>query len=147
MEDNIDDLYLLFAEGDPSPVVTRDHSDPPVHSLHDQSSHIDMIMDPYIQQLQKASLSFEEIDGSLGQVLHPSLLDMHMFFSTVLEGATINIDTGTIEQVSETPFIFEILSTHRGSISPIPLPLFLPKGRNIIQQSWINFYIGAFLID
>jgi hypothetical protein len=24
------------------------------------------------------------------------------------------------------------------------LPLFLPKGRNIIQRSWISFYMGAF---
>ena len=31
----IDDLYLLFDEEDPSPVVAMAHSDPLVHSLHD----------------------------------------------------------------------------------------------------------------
>ena len=36
--DIIDDIYLLFAEEDPSPVVAKAHSDPLVHSLNDQSS-------------------------------------------------------------------------------------------------------------
>ena len=103
-----------------------------------------MIVDPYVQKLQEVSLSFEETLFSLEHVLHTSLVDLH-FLSIVLEGETISIDTRIVEKVLETPFIIEILSTHRESISPVPLPLFLPKGRNIIQWSWINFYIGAFL--
>ena len=35
--DFFDDIPLLFDEDDPSPVVVRAHSDPHVHSLHDQS--------------------------------------------------------------------------------------------------------------
>ena len=68
-----------------------------------------------------------------------------MFFSVVLEGETIGIDIGTLEQVSEIPYIIEIHSPYRGCIFFVPSPLFLPKGRNIIQWSWISFYIGAFL--
>ena len=64
--DNIDDMHLLFDEADTSSVVTRAHSNPHVHSLHDQSLQVDMIVDPYVQQLQEVSLSFEEIVGSLG---------------------------------------------------------------------------------
>ena len=33
--DSIDYIHLLFDEADTSLVVTRVHSDPPVHSLHD----------------------------------------------------------------------------------------------------------------
>ena len=47
--DILDDLHLLFDEDDPSIVVARDHSDPHVHSLHDQSSQFDVIVDPYVQ--------------------------------------------------------------------------------------------------
>ena len=35
LEDNIDDLHLLFDEANTSSVVMRVHSDPPIHSLHD----------------------------------------------------------------------------------------------------------------
>ena len=49
--DIIDDLYLLFAEEDPSSIVTRAHSDPPIHSLHDRSSQVDMIVDSYEQKM------------------------------------------------------------------------------------------------
>ena len=45
--DIIDDIYLLFDEEDPSSVVARAHFDPPVHSLHDQSSQVDMTVDSY----------------------------------------------------------------------------------------------------
>ena len=37
LEDFFDDLPLLFAEDDPSTVVVRVHSNPHVHSLHEQS--------------------------------------------------------------------------------------------------------------
>ena len=37
----------------------------------------------------------------------------------------------------------QILSMHSGSVSSIPWSLFLPKGRNTIQHSWISFFIGA----
>ena len=47
--DSIDDLYLLFDEAGSSLVVTRAHSNPLVHSLHDRSSQVDMIVDPYVQ--------------------------------------------------------------------------------------------------
>ena len=47
--DIINDLYLLFVEEDPSQVVVRAPSNHLVHSLHDQSSHIDVIVDPYVQ--------------------------------------------------------------------------------------------------
>ena len=49
--DNIDDLHILFDEVGSSSVVTRAHSDPPIHSLHDRSSLVDVILDPYVQQL------------------------------------------------------------------------------------------------
>ena len=49
--DIIDDINLLFDEYVPSSVVARDHSDPLVHSLHDQSYKVDMIVDPYVQKL------------------------------------------------------------------------------------------------
>ena len=35
--DIFDDIHLLFDEDDPSTVVVRAHSNPHVHSLHDQS--------------------------------------------------------------------------------------------------------------
>ena len=60
-----DDLHLLFDEDDPSTVVARAHSDPHVHSLHDQSSQVDMIVDPYEQKLSEVSLSVEETIRSL----------------------------------------------------------------------------------
>ena len=47
--DIIDDIHLLFDEEDPSLVVARAHFDPHVHSLHDQSSQVDVIVDPYVQ--------------------------------------------------------------------------------------------------
>ena len=59
--DIIDDIHLLFDEEDPFLVVAREYFDPPVHSLHDQSYRVDMIVDPYVQQLQEVSLSFEEM--------------------------------------------------------------------------------------
>ena len=49
--DVIDDIYLLFDEEDPSSIFMRAHSNPPIHSLHDQSSQVDIIMDPYVQLL------------------------------------------------------------------------------------------------
>ena len=49
--DIIDDIHLLFDEEDPSSVVAREYSDPLVHSLHDQSYQVDMIVDSYAQQL------------------------------------------------------------------------------------------------
>ena len=47
----LDDLHLLFDEDDPSIVIVRSHFDPHLHSLHDQSSQVDVIVDPYVQQL------------------------------------------------------------------------------------------------
>ena len=49
--DVFDDLHLLFDEENTSPVVVRAHSNPHVHSLHDQSSQVDVIVDPYVHQL------------------------------------------------------------------------------------------------
>ena len=63
--DRPEDLHLLIGEGDSSTVVARAHSDPQVHSLHDQSSQVDVIVDPYVQQLVEVSLSVVEIDGSV----------------------------------------------------------------------------------
>ena len=65
LEDFFDDIHLLFVEDDPSIVVARDYSDPNVHSLHDQSSLTDVIVDTYVQQLSEVSLSVEETVGSL----------------------------------------------------------------------------------
>ena len=56
-----------------------------------------MIVDTYVKKLQEVSLSFKEMVGSLRQVLHGSFLDVHMFFSVVSEGETIDIDIGTLE--------------------------------------------------
>ena len=69
LDDFFDDLPLLFDEDDPFIVVARAHSDPHVHSLHDQSLQVDVIVDPYIQQLHEVSLSFEETNCSLNQVI------------------------------------------------------------------------------
>ena len=46
--DRLDDLHLLIDEGDSSTVVVRAHSNPHVHSLYDQSSHVGVIMDTYV---------------------------------------------------------------------------------------------------
>ena len=69
--DNIDDLTLLLNEVAPSSVVMRAPSDPLVHSLHDRSSQVEVIVDTYEQQLERISSSIEETDSSLRQVLHP----------------------------------------------------------------------------
>ena len=45
--DSFDDLHLLFDGDDPSTIVARAHSDPHVHSLHDKSLQVGMIMDCY----------------------------------------------------------------------------------------------------
>ena len=47
--DFFDDLHVLFDEDYPSTVVVRAHSDPHVHSLHDQSLQVGVIVDPYEQ--------------------------------------------------------------------------------------------------
>ena len=142
MEDYHDDFSFLFAE-ESSTVVARAHSDPQLHALHDQSFQIGVIVESSLQHLQEVSLNFEETVGFLKQVLHPSLFDLY-FSSVVLEEDIFSIDTGTLGHVSETPFIIEISSPSRRRFSSVPLPLFLPKGRNIIQRSWISFFIGAF---
>ena len=97
-------LSLFFAENS-SPVL--------VHSLHDQSYQIGVIVDPYVQPLQAISLIFEKT-------------------------------VGVLRHASEIPVIIEIHSPSRKRFSPVPLQLFLPKGRNIFQWSWISFYLGAF---
>ena len=45
--DSIDDLSLLLDEVAPSLVVMRVHSNPPIHSLHDRSSQVEVIVDTY----------------------------------------------------------------------------------------------------
>ena len=47
--DSIDDLPLLLDVEKPSSVATRAPSDPLVHSLHDQSSQVEVIVDTYDQ--------------------------------------------------------------------------------------------------
>ena len=49
--DSIYDLPLLLDVAAPSLVITRAPSDPLVHSLHDQSSQVKVIVDTYDQQL------------------------------------------------------------------------------------------------
>ena len=49
LEDFFDDIQLLFDEDDPSIVFTRSHSNPHVHSLHDQSLQSDVVVDTYVQ--------------------------------------------------------------------------------------------------
>ena len=46
--DIIGDIHLLFDEADPSSIVAREHFDPLVHSLHDQSYKVDMIVEFYV---------------------------------------------------------------------------------------------------
>ena len=65
MGDRPEDLHLLIDEGDFSIVIVRAHSDPQVHSLHDQSSQVGVIVDPYEQKLVEVSLLVEETDGSM----------------------------------------------------------------------------------
>ena len=45
----IDEIHLLFGEDDPSSVVVREHANPHLHSLLDQSFKVDMMVDPLIQ--------------------------------------------------------------------------------------------------
>ena len=47
--ENIDDFYLLFDEDDPSTIFVRAHYNPHVHSSHDQSSQVGVIVDTYVQ--------------------------------------------------------------------------------------------------
>ena len=47
LEDSIDDLPLLLDVAMPSLVVMRAPSNPLVHSLHDQSSQVEVIVDTY----------------------------------------------------------------------------------------------------
>ena len=94
LEDFLDDLSLLFAEDNPSTVVARAYFDPHVHSLHDQSLQVSVIVDTSVQHLQEISLSFEKTVGFLKQVPHHSLFDLH-FFSAALEEAIISIDIGS----------------------------------------------------
>ena len=65
--DRLEDIPLLI-DSDSSTVVARAHSDPHVHSLHDQSEQVGVIVDPYEQQLVEDSLSLEETNGSVEQV-------------------------------------------------------------------------------
>ena len=59
--DNLDDIQLLFDEDDPSTIVVRAYFKPHVHSLHDHSSQVGMIVNTYVQQLEEVSLLVEEI--------------------------------------------------------------------------------------
>ena len=63
--DKPEHLHLLIDECDLSIVVARAHSDPQVHSLHDQSSQVGVIVDSYVQKLVEVSLSVVKIDGSV----------------------------------------------------------------------------------
>ena len=96
LEHFYDDLPLLFTKDDSSIVVSRAHSDPQFHSLHDQSFQVGMIVDSHLQHLQEVSFTFDKTLGFLKQVLQYSLFDLH-FSSVVLEKATISIDTSTLE--------------------------------------------------
>ena len=78
--DILDDLHLLFNEEDPSLVFVRSHSNPHVHSLHDQSLQVGMIMDTYVHQSEEVFLLVKEINGSLKQVQQTSLPNLHSFF-------------------------------------------------------------------
>ena len=49
LEDFFDDLPILYAKDDSSTGVVRAHSDPHIHSLHDQSSQVGVIVDTYVQ--------------------------------------------------------------------------------------------------
>ena len=51
MGDFYDDLSLLFDEENSSTIVARAHSDPQVHSLHDQSFQVGVIVDSYVHHL------------------------------------------------------------------------------------------------
>lgn len=54
--DIIDDIHILFYEDNPSLIVVREHFDPLVHSLHDHSFEVDMIVDSYVQHLEEVSI-------------------------------------------------------------------------------------------
>lgn len=101
--DTIDDIEHLFDEDDPSLVVVRESSDPLLHSLHNNSLEIDVIVDTYGQHLEEVSLSLDETPESLDLVLHSSSLDIGLSFLAMwpstpdLKGATFSIDLGTLE--------------------------------------------------
>ena len=81
--DRLEDIHFRI-DGDSSIVVARAHSGPHVHSLHDQSKQVGVIVYPYEQQFMEGSLSLEETNGSVEQVQQTSLTDLHsFFFSTV----------------------------------------------------------------
>ena len=54
-----------FVEDNSSTVVARAHSNPHVHSLHDQSLQAGVIVDSYVQHLLEVSLSVEKTIGFL----------------------------------------------------------------------------------
>ena len=66
--DSIDALPLLDAVA-PSSVVTRASSDSLGHSLHDQSSQVEVSVDTNDHQLQQSSSSVVETNISLGQII------------------------------------------------------------------------------
>ena len=63
--DSIDDMPLLLDVELPSSVFMRVPSNSLVHSLHDQSSQVEVILDTYDQQMQQDSSLVAESDSSL----------------------------------------------------------------------------------
>ena len=58
-----------------------------------------------------------------------------------MEEETFSIDMGTFEQVLEIPYILRFLDIDGEGFIDTPLFIFLPKGRNVVLNSWYSFYI------
>lgn len=108
-KDTINGIHFLFDEDDPSSVV-GDHFNALLHSLHDHSLEIDVIVDTYVQHLGEVSLSLEETLESFDLVLHSSSLDLALSFSTIWPN-TPDLEGQLLALTWENLSTFQILHT------------------------------------
>ena len=58
-----------------------------------------------------------------------------------MEETLFYIDMGTLEKVLEIPYILRFLLIDGRHFISTRLVFFLPKGRNVVLDSWHSFYI------
>ena len=165
--DIVDDICLLFEVDTPSFAIVTDsctlalqgtHSLPGDDFLPDIAalfleSHTTDMGDFYDDLLllfveKSSTMVVKAYSDPQLHALHDQSFQIGMIVDSSLQllqevSLTFEKVVGFLHQVSKIPIIIKILSPSRGHISQVPLPLFLPKGRNIIQRSWISFYIVA----
>ena len=133
--DIIDDIRLLFEADTSSSAAVIDSCTSPLQGTHG----VDFLPDISVLFLESHTVDMGNFHDDF------SLLFAENDSTTVLAiSLTFEKTDGVLTHALEMPVIIEIPSPFRGHFSPIILQLFLPKGRNIIQRSWISFFIGAF---